>query len=102
MKTLDTLEDNVVQWAINKGIMGKATPVTQMYKMQEEVDELLCEVGNEDRDKILMELGDVLVTCCIQASMWNTSIGECLGLAYNKISKRTGEMKNGVFVKDEV
>jgi hypothetical protein len=40
------------------------------------------------------------VTLIIQAKMQGLDLNECLGSAYNVISKRTGKMVNGTFVKD--
>jgi hypothetical protein len=37
----------------------------------------------------------------IQAEMQGVTIEECLNSAYDVISKRTGKMINGQFVKDE-
>jgi hypothetical protein len=41
-----------------------------------------------------------MVTLIIQAKMQALSIEQCLESAYNVISKRTGRMINGQFVKD--
>jgi NTP pyrophosphatase (non-canonical NTP hydrolase) len=46
-------------------------------------------------------LGDILVTIIIQAEMQGLKLEECLESAYNVISKRTGKMINGTFVKDK-
>jgi len=43
-----------------------------------------------------------MVTLIIQAKMQNISLESCLESAYNVISKRTGRIINGVFVKDIV
>lgn len=104
---LTSLEAQIVQWAKNKGIPLEPTNAhPQLEKMKEEVeeleDEILAEIGYETGDltKIKMELGDVLVTAILQAACWGTSVEECLSLAYAKISKRTGTIIDGVFVKD--
>ena len=41
-----------------------------------------------------------MVTLIIQAKMQDLSLEECLESAYNVITKRTGRMINGQFVKD--
>jgi len=41
-----------------------------------------------------------MVTLIIQAEMQNVCIEDCLQQAYGVISKRTGKMENGMFVKD--
>ena len=45
-------------------------------------------------------MGDIMVTLIIQAKMQGLSLEECLESAYNVITKRTGRMINGQFVKD--
>jgi hypothetical protein len=41
-----------------------------------------------------------MVTIIIQAKMQGLTIEECLQSAYDVISKRTGKMMNGQFIKD--
>lgn len=94
------LEAAVENWAEEKGILSKATPIKQAMKTQEELTELMNAILDNDRDEIIDALGDVMVTLIIQAKMQNLSLEECLESAYNIISKRTGKMINGQFVKD--
>jgi len=98
---IDTLEHKVVRWAMDKGIMDNSTPSVQVVKLSEEVLELAVELDNGTKHDARMELGDVLVVCTILADMLDTTTDACLQRAYDKITKRTGKMVNGVFVKDE-
>jgi NTP pyrophosphatase (non-canonical NTP hydrolase) len=95
------LINNVEEWAADKGILEHATTLRQAEKTLEECQELICAILNEDREEIKLELGDVLVTLIIQAKMQNITIEECLQGAYDVISKRTGKMINGQFIKDK-
>lgn len=111
------LNDKVVEWALEKGIFDKATPFSQHGKTLEEVDELTeaieaQEGGHEtftNKDgrfcntkfEIIDAIGDILVTLIIQSKMQDITPEECLEKAYSIISKRTGKMVDGVFVKDE-
>ena len=95
------LEAAVENWAEEKGILSKATPIKQAMKTQEELTELMNAILDNDRDEIIDALGDVMVTLIIQAKMQNLSLEECLESAYKIISKRTGKMINGQFVKDK-
>lgn len=98
MKELVVLVD---KWARQRSIYEKGTPEGQLKKMAEEVIELALEMGDDcDDDWIKTELGDVFVTAIVLAKLKRWEPAECLELAYNKISKREGEMKNGVFVKN--
>jgi len=112
----EQLEEKVNQWAADKGILGKATALTQLGKTQEELDEtrqalLALEFTKEDdhdnqlkRSEVLAEvedgIGDMLVTIIICAKLAGLNSVECLEAAYNVIKTRTGKMENGVFVKD--
>lgn len=94
------LEALVIEWAQNKGILEKATTAAQANKTMEECQELIDAIQDDNRDEIADALGDILVTIIIQAKMQNMSLLECLEGAYNVITKRTGKMVNGQFVKD--
>lgn len=111
------LESLVIKWAEDKGILEKATPLTQARKTEEEVYELIeaCvaqQNGNETfinskgkkvntQEELKDALGDILVTIIIGAEMQGLKLEDCLESAYNIISKRTGKMLNGQFVKDK-
>lgn len=118
MNDYTTLEQLVIQWGSDKGILAKSTPLRQLDKTQDEVNELREELvllaANEGvlpgfestdlnalREKVKDEIGDVFVTMILLAHMAGFSSSECLDKAYAKISKRTGKMINGQFVKDE-
>ena len=94
------LECAVEQWAEEKEIFDKATPMAQALKTLEETTELCTAINNNDRPEIIDEIGDIMVTLIIQAKMQNVSLERCLEGAYNVISKRTGKMVNGQFVKN--
>ena len=110
------LEAKVLEWADDKGILEKATPLAQAKKTLEEVEELLEAVDAQEKehyfftntkgkevitaDEIKDALGDILVTIIIGAELQGLKLEDCLESAYNVISKRTGKMVDGVFVKD--
>lgn len=95
------LKDQVVEWADDKGIFDKATPMTQFFKTQEEVTELGVALNTFNRDETVDAIGDIVVTLIIQCEMQGLDLLECLSEAYNQIANRTGKMVDGVFVKDE-
>lgn len=94
------LETAVEQWAADKGILEKATPMAQSIKTLEEATELCVAINANDRAEIIDAIGDIMVTLIIQAKMQDLSLEKCLESAYNIIAKRTGKMVNGQFVKD--
>jgi NTP pyrophosphatase (non-canonical NTP hydrolase) len=100
MMDYNQLEALVIEWADNKGILKNGTPPAQANKTMEECQELVDAIQDDNRDEIADALGDILVTIIIQAKMQNMSLVECLEGAYNVITKRTGKMVDGQFVKD--
>tara|TARA_R110002020_G_scaffold430201_1_gene639839 strand:- start:3133 stop:3444 length:312 start_codon:yes stop_codon:yes gene_type:complete len=94
------LEVCVQEWAKEKGIFKKGTPLKQALKTLEEVTELLIAIADNDEAEIEDAIGDILVTLIILAEMQQVTLEECLNGAYDIISKRTGKMVNGQFVKD--
>ena len=115
---MNKLINDVEQWFDDKGITKgpkMATPLSQHKKMQEEVDELRAELvtlrddigyGRDSkvwktRERAIDELGDVIVTAIGVAKLLGVTPHEALSVAYEKISKRGGEMIDGVFVKNK-
>lgn len=115
---MNELIEKVLQWGRNKNIIGsnaKGTKRAQANKMLEECNEtrdavLLGVYQEEDwsslrtDDETLAEIedgiGDVFVTAILLAEMHGMTSEQCLQAAYDVISKRTGVMSNGTFVKD--
>lgn len=101
MRSYGELEALVIAWAAQKGILENGTPKAQAMKTWEETDELITAIENDDRAEVIDALGDILVTIIIQAEMQGLKLVDCLESAYNVISKRTGKMVDGQFVKDD-
>lgn len=95
------LEALVISWAEQKGILSKGNPESQCDKTLEEVYELNQAIKENNREEIIDALGDILVTIIIQSEMQGLKLEDCLQSAYNVISKRTGVMIDGQFVKDK-
>ena len=98
---INELEQEIIKWGEEKGILPNPNKVKQLQKTQEEVDELRDAIANDDKVEVKDAIGDIVVTLIMQCQGWNLSLEECIQSAYNVISKRTGKMINGVFVKDE-
>jgi len=103
---MEELENKVVDWGYDRGILTTNAPDTfirskQLLKTEEEVAELADAIASNDREEAIDAVGDILVTLIIQTRLWNTNLYECLDQAYEVISKRTGRMVDGIFVKDE-
>ena len=54
-----------------------------------------------DNEEFVDAIGDMVVVLTNMAHLGGTTIEECIDAAYKVISKRTGKMVNGTFVKDE-
>jgi NTP pyrophosphatase (non-canonical NTP hydrolase) len=96
-----TIFDAIRVWARDKGILEHGDPKTQSLKLVEEVGELACAVIKQDQPGIKDAIGDCVVVLVSVAHLTGMSIEECIQSAYDVISKRKGEMKNGNFVKSE-
>jgi NTP pyrophosphatase (non-canonical NTP hydrolase) len=101
-KKTNTIFDNIRQWAKDKGILDKGDTKTQYIKLQEESGELAKAILNNDRPEIIDAIGDCVVVLTNLAALEELKIEDCINSAYNVISKRTGEMKNGTFVKENL
>jgi len=98
--TLDELENKVILWGHEKGILPNGQASKQFSKTLEEVSELCSAIESNDHDEVVDAIGDIVVTLVMQAHIWGVDLKACLDAAYGVISKRTGKMVNGVFVKD--
>jgi len=101
MIPVDEVFSHVVKWAAEKGILEKATPATQMLKMTEEVGELAKAIRNGDMKEVEDSIGDCMVVLTILAAMYQRDARNCYEGSWKVIRGRTGQMVNGVFIKQE-
>ena len=92
--------DKIRDWAEDKGIYESGDPKTQYIKLMEEAGEVGRAILKEDLPEIKDGIGDMVVVLTNLAELCELSIEECVESAYDVISKRTGRMDNGTFVKD--
>jgi NTP pyrophosphatase (non-canonical NTP hydrolase) len=110
---MNLLIDDVVEWFHAKGIIENSNPLKQLEKTQEELTEtrdaavrLDCIIGAcvSDRLNLYEEIkdgiGDTVVTLIGVCEMYGFTLEDCLRQAYEVISKRSGKMVDGKFVKD--
>ncbi len=88
-------------WAGERGLYTKGDKKTQFCKLMEEAGELGRAVLKNDQEEFVDAIGDMVVVLTNMAHLGGTTIEECIDAAYKVISKRTGKMVNGTFVKDE-
>lgn len=88
-------------WAGERGLYTKGDTKTQFAKLVEETGELAQAILKKDDVEFADAIGDMVVVLTNMAHLGGTTIEECIDSAYKVISKRTGKMVNGTFVKDE-
>jgi NTP pyrophosphatase (non-canonical NTP hydrolase) len=92
--------DLIRAWADERGLYDKGDTKTQYLKLMEEAGELGRAILKDDEDEFVDAIGDMVVVLTTLAHLGNASIEQCIDEAYRVISKRTGKMQNGTFVKD--
>lgn len=106
---MDELILCVREWGRSKGITGPTgtgTTKRQYDKLEEEFKELGTALSYNDVDEVIDAIGDMTVVIILLCDLiskeykLNIDMFDCLQSAYNVISKRTGKMINGQFVKD--
>ena len=96
----NSMFDKIRKWANDKGILESGTAQVQTIKVLEEGGELAQAVLKNNRPEIKDAIGDLVVVLTSLAHLSGFTIEECIKEAYDVISKRTGKMINGDFIKD--
>lgn len=99
---LETLEDEIIAWGEERGILPDVNPVAQFRKTMEETKELAVGIDTKNIDEVRDAIGDIFVTLVMQTQAWNLTMQECVEQAWDDIKDRKGKMVDGVFVKDGV
>lgn len=97
---MNKLIEQVENWSKDKGL-DTAESSKQFLKVAEEVGEVASALVRGKQDELKDGIGDVVVTMIILAQQNNFTLQECLEQAYSEISGRTGELRNGSFIKSE-
>jgi len=88
------------RWAYERGIYDHGDSKTQYVKLMEEAGELAEALLKDDKPEIIDAIGDMVVVLTNLAKLEKLDIEDCIENAYTTISKRTGKMMNGTFVKN--
>ena len=95
----DELIHLISLWAMDRGIVNNSTPLAQFAKLVSEIGELGDNIAKE-RD-VTDDIGDCLVVLNTLAIMNDTTLEECLKVAYNDIKDRKGHINtHGVSIKE--
>ena len=93
--------DLIRDWAEKRGLYNAGDPKTQTLKLMEEAGEICRAVLKKDEPEIIDGIGDCVVVLTNLAHLCDTSIEECIEIAYNEIKDRKGKMDNGTFKKND-
>jgi NTP pyrophosphatase (non-canonical NTP hydrolase) len=107
--------ESIRQWAQEREIYAQGDSKTQFLKLQEEAGELAQAILKRDDHEFYDAIGDCVVVLTNIVELYEREkfirdgdlryklmkIEDCISLAFENISKRTGKMENGTFVKDE-
>lgn len=99
--SLDILDEKIIDWGTEKGILPNPEPLSQLEKTEEEVAELRAAIEEHDIQEVKDAIGDIYVTITMQAQAWDLTMEECIQAAYDVIKTRTGKMVDGKFIKDQ-
>jgi NTP pyrophosphatase (non-canonical NTP hydrolase) len=100
VKEVDRFQ-KIRDWADERGLYDKGDTKTQFCKLMEEAGELGRAVLKDDKTEFIDAIGDMIVVLTNMAHLGGTTVEHCIDSAYEVISKRTGKMVNGTFVKDK-
>lgn len=118
-KAFEELKIKVEEWAKDKDLLHSENADKQFMKFIEEVFEFKSEfdylerIGEdpsetysdyeqiETQENMQLEMGDIFVTLIILCKQLGIDCVECLEMAYDKISKRKGVTRDGIFIKEE-
>ena len=92
--------DLIRTWADERGLYDKGDTKTQYLKLMEEAGELGRAILKNDQPEVVDAIGDMVVVLTNLSELAGYNIEHCIDEAYSVISKRTGKMVNGTFVKD--
>ena len=95
----DDLIHKVNLWSMSRGIINNSNPLAQFAKLVSEVGELGDNIAKQ-RD-VTDDIGDCLVVLNTLAIMHDTTLEDCLNVAYDDIKDRKGHMNSeGLFIKE--
>ncbi|WP_105965866.1 MazG-like family protein [Staphylococcus chromogenes] len=97
---MDKLIKQVEQWSIDKGLHN-GNPDRQALKVWEESGEIAKAMSRNRIKELKDGIGDTVVTLIILAQQHGWTLEECLQYAYDEIKDRTGETRNGTFIKSD-
>ena len=93
--------NKIRDWAKDRNLYQKGDSKTQYVKLMEEAGELAQALLKQNKSEIKDAIGDMVIVLANLSELEGFKIEDCIEESFNVISKRTGKMVNGTFVKDE-
>lgn len=92
------LIEKTIQWHKDRNLIEGSDDKSQIMKLIQELGELSDSVckGKSIQD----DIGDLLVVMINMCVRNNTTLEECLDVAYGDIKDRKGRMEDGIFIKE--
>lgn len=101
MDSFETLQNKVIGWAHERGIIEYSTAQAQFMKAVSEMGELADGLVKNREYEVRDAVGDVLVCLINMCEILNIDMVDCLNEAWDQIKNRKGQMMpGGVFVKE--
>jgi NTP pyrophosphatase (non-canonical NTP hydrolase) len=96
-----TRENDVINWAVERGLIVPENAKSQLLKTLEELGEVSRALLKDKQEDFIDGVGDVLVTLIILCKIKGVNLDQCLEQAWNEIKNRKGKTVDGTFIKEE-
>lgn len=96
-----TRENDVINWAVERGLIVPENAKSQLLKTLEELGEVSRALLKDKQEDFVDGVGDVLVTLIILCKIKGVNLEQCLEQAWNEIKNRKGKTVDGTFIKEE-
>lgn len=93
-------QEEILHWAKSRGILDKGNMIVQTLKLQEEVGELAKAVLFKSDEEISDAIGDIVIVLTSLSYFNGSDLEQDVRKALDIVQKRTGQMKDGNFVKE--
>jgi len=95
------LELKVIRWSEARKIVPNSTPIAQLYKLEEEVNELRDAITENNMKEIVDSVGDCTVVLINICALLDINLTDCLESAFEEIKNRRGTLgADGIFYKE--
>ena len=94
--------EQIRQWASERELLQKDNSFKQLAKLMEESGELADSLIKNKPTEFKDAIGDCVVVLTILAAQNGLNIEDCIEAAYDEIKDRKGEIKDGLFVKEQI